>query len=141
MNKPENIDDYIAAAPAEAQPYLQRMRALLNHTLPAADETISYAIPCLRWQNTYLLYFAGYKKHVSIYPLPQQGGETFQKALDAYRAGKGTLRFPINQALPETLIAQVAEQLRIEAEILLLARAEKKQKNNAEKKRPENEKR
>lgn len=136
MNKPENIDAYIATAPAEAQPYLNRIRALLHHTLPAAEETISYAIPCLRWQKTYLLYFADYKKHVSIYPVPEQGSAAFQKALEPYRAGKGTLRFPTDDALPEALIVQVAKQRRLEAEALLLARAEKKQKNRSGKNVP-----
>lgn len=124
--KAENIDAYIAAAPAEAQPYLRKIRALVHKTRPEAEECISYAIPCFRWKNTYLLYFAGYKRHVSIYPVPHQGGEAFQKELEPYRAGKGTLQFAIGKELPEALIVQIIEQRRAETEALLQAKAEKK---------------
>lgn len=126
--KAENIDAYIAAAPAEAQPYLHRIRALVRETLPDAEESISYAIPCFRWKNTYLLYFAGYKKHVSIYPVPHEGGEAFQQELEPYRAGKGTLQFAIGKELPEAFIVRIIEQRRAEAETLLLSKAEKKKK-------------
>ncbi|MBL0911171.1 MAG: DUF1801 domain-containing protein [Bacteroidia bacterium] len=126
--KPENIDAYIAAAPAEAQAYLRRIRALVRQTLPAAEETISYAIPCFRWQNTYLLYFAGYKKHVSIYPAPHEGGEAFQNELGPYRAGKGTLQFSVAKELPEALIVKIIEQRCAGAEALMLSKTEKKKK-------------
>lgn len=128
MSKPGNIDAYIAAAPPEAQPYLRRIRTLVQETLPAAQETISYAIPCFRWQNTYLLYFAGYKKHVSIYPAPHEGAEAFQQELEPYLAGKGTLQFSLEKELPEELIVKIIGQRRAEAEALLLRKAGKKKK-------------
>jgi hypothetical protein len=54
------------------------------------------------------LYFAAYKKHISLYPAPT-GVAEFQEAVAVYGAGKGTLRFPLDQPLPFDLIRNVVQ--------------------------------
>jgi len=55
-----------------------------------------------------LIYFAGFKNHVSVYPAPR-GTEQFKKELAAYEGGKGTVRFPLDQPIPYGLIKRIVK--------------------------------
>ena len=55
-----------------------------------------------------LLYFAGWKRHISLYPAPA-GDEALERRLAPYRSAKSTLKFPLSRPVPYDLIAQVAE--------------------------------
>ncbi len=56
--------------------------------------------------GTHLLYFAGWKKHVSIYPVPA-GDAALAKAVEPFREARGTLKFPHNQPLPLELVPRL----------------------------------
>ncbi|MEO8588605.1 MAG: DUF1801 domain-containing protein [Flavobacteriales bacterium] len=112
-NKPTDIDAYIAEFTPTTRSLLEQIRATIRKASPAAVETISYAIPCFKLNGTFLVYFAGYKEHVGVYPLPK-GDAKLQKAMAPYIAGKGTLRFPLDEKLPLTLIASVVKQHALE---------------------------
>jgi len=70
-------------------------------------ETISYGIPTIMLGGRPLLYFAGWKRHISLYPAPA-GDEALERRLGPYRAEKSTLKFPLSQPVPYDLVAQVA---------------------------------
>jgi uncharacterized protein YdhG (YjbR/CyaY superfamily) len=106
--KPASIDEYIAAFPKETQKVLQQVRATIKNTVPDAEETISYAIPAFTLNKTYLVYFAGYKNHISLYPAPT-GNEAFEKEIAAYRSGKGTVQFQLDQPLPVNLVTKIVK--------------------------------
>ncbi len=80
-----------------SQPVLEEVRKTIRKVLPDAEEVISYNIPTFTIDGRYLVYFAGWQKHVSIYPIPG-GDESLEKELEPYRTGPGTLRFPLNTA-------------------------------------------
>ncbi len=46
--KPESIDEYIAAQPGELWPYLNAVRDAIRRALPEAEETISWSMPTFR---------------------------------------------------------------------------------------------
>ena len=75
----KDIDDYISDFPDDVQEVLQKIRQTIKKAAPKATETISYAIPCFMYEG-YLIYFAGFKKHVSLYPAPR-GAEEFKDEL------------------------------------------------------------
>ena len=106
--KATTIDEYIAGFPEETQQVLEQIRSAIQKAAPAAVEKISYAIPAFNLNNHYLVYFAGYKNHVSLYPVPK-GDEAFQKEITAYRTGKGTLQFPLNKPLPIKLVTKTVK--------------------------------
>jgi len=108
-SKPTNIEAYIAGFPPETQLFLQQIRSTIRKAAPKAEETISYAIPCFNLNRRYLIYFAGYRKHVSIYPVPR-GDAALRQAMAPYQASKGTLQFPLDRKLPLTLITKVVRQ-------------------------------
>lgn len=71
---PQNIDAYIAGFPDEVQEILQKIRVTIHRAAPGAEEKISYQMPTFTLKGDYLIYFAGYKKHVGLYPAPNRRG-------------------------------------------------------------------
>ena len=104
----ESIDQYIAAFAGEAQRKLKQMRRAIRSAAPAATEAIAYQIPTFKLNGKNLVHFAGYTGHIGMYPVPA-GTKTFQRSIEQYRAGKGTLRFPLGEPLPLDVIKQVVE--------------------------------
>ena len=94
-----SVEEYIGSFPAGVQ-------AILD-AVPGAGETISYHIPTITLGGRPLLYFAGWKRHISLYPAPA-GDEALERRLGPDRAAKSTLKFPLSQPVPYDLIAQVA---------------------------------
>lgn len=102
-----NIDEYIAGFPDDVQKILKRIRTTIKKAAPKAEETISYGIPTFKL-NTYLIYFAGFKKHVSVYPAPRSAPE-FKQELTGYGGGKGTVQFPLDNPIPYDLITRIVK--------------------------------
>ena len=107
-NKVENIDDYISDFPGETQKYLNEMRELIRKLAPDSVESISYAIPTFSLNGKYLVYFAGFKNHIGLYPTPV-GIEAFKEELSNYKTGKGSVQFPLNKPLPIALITKIVK--------------------------------
>jgi uncharacterized protein YdhG (YjbR/CyaY superfamily) len=102
---PITIDEYIAAAPSEAQPILRKIRRTISSAAPGAQELISYRMPAFRLHGI-LVYFAAFKNHIGLYP-PVSGDAKLEKALLPYAGPKGNLKFPLDQAIPYALIKRV----------------------------------
>lgn len=100
------MDEYIATFPEDVQGVLEKIRQTIRKTVPAAEETISYQMPTFKLGGKYLVYFAGYKNHLSLYPIPS--GQEILKELAPYKAGKGTVRFPLDKPIPYNLVKKIA---------------------------------
>lgn len=104
---PRNIDEYIAGFPPDVQEVLEKVRLTIRKAAPDAEEAIKYMIPTYVL-NGNLLSFAGYKKHIGLYPAPA-GDEKFKEELSAYRSAKSTVRFPLDQPIPYSLISRLVK--------------------------------
>jgi len=102
------VDEYIAKFPADVQNVLMEVRVTMQAAAPGAEEKISYGIPTFVVDGKYLIYFAGWKKHISIYPVPV-GDDAFNEKIAPYVAGKGTLKFPLDEPLPMKLISKMVK--------------------------------
>jgi uncharacterized protein YdhG (YjbR/CyaY superfamily) len=100
------VDEYIASFPPDVQRTLQAVRGAMRKASPDTEEAISYGIPTFKLDGRYLIYFAGWKHHVSIYPIPE-GDDALQRELEPYKAAKGTLRFPLDRPMPLDLIERL----------------------------------
>ena len=103
-----SIDEYIATFPEDTQKILEEIRATIKAAAPEAKEKISYQIAAFELNGRNLVHFAGWKRHVSLYPIPA-GDEAFEKKIAKYVAGKGTLKFPLGEPLPIELISEVVK--------------------------------
>ena len=106
-SRKEAIDEYLLDFPENVREMLQQLRRTINAAAPEAEEAIGYGIPTFKL-NGNLVHFAGYKNHIGFYPTPS-GIEKFKQQLAPYKHAKGSIRFPLNQALPLDLIRQIVE--------------------------------
>lgn len=109
MKKAVTVDQYISTSEGDTRKRLVEIRDLVKKSLPNAEERISYAIPAF-WDKGYIVYFAGYEKHVSMYPV-HNAKEVFGKELEQYLSGKATARFPVAEPLPTKLIKDIIAYL------------------------------
>ena len=107
-----DIDEYISWFPDDVRKILTKIRATIKGAAPKAVESISYQIPTFKVDGKVLIYFAAFKDHVSIYPVPREATE-FAKELADYKGGKGTLQFPLGKAVSYDLISRIV-RFRIE---------------------------
>lgn len=105
--KAKSIEEYIADFPKDVQVILEQMRAIIKKAAPEAKETINYAIPTFTL-NGNLVHFAAFKNHIGFYATPT-GNEAFKKELSAYKVGRGSIQFPIDEPLPVTLITKMVK--------------------------------
>jgi uncharacterized protein YdhG (YjbR/CyaY superfamily) len=106
MENPKNLDAYIAGFPKKVQEVLQQLRKAIHEAAPEAEEKIGYGMPAFRLYGRDLVYFAAFEKHIGLYALPS-GNQAFRKELDAYKTGKGSIRFPLDQPMPWPLIDKI----------------------------------
>ena len=107
MAKFETVDEYIASFPTDVQEKLESVRAAIRAVVPGTEERISYDIPTFALNGKYVVYFSGWKEHVSVYPIPD-ADPALERELKPHMAGKGTLKFPLDKPMPLELIATVS---------------------------------
>jgi uncharacterized protein YdhG (YjbR/CyaY superfamily) len=66
-----------------------------------------YGIAAVALSGRYYIHFAGWKKHVGVYPVPRLGDE-LEARLEPYRSEKDSVVFTYNQPIPYDLIQDVA---------------------------------
>ena len=101
-----SIEEYIVSFPDDVQKILEAVRATIKSVVPDSKEKISYQIPTFELNGRNLIHFAAWKKHISLYPIPA-GDEAFEKKIAKYVAGKGTLKFPLDEPMSLELIEEV----------------------------------
>lgn len=108
MPSAETVAEYIANTPPRARRALRQLRAAIRAAAPGITERISYRIPTFDLDGRYLLYIAAFREHVSVYPVTAGMVAKHGPAIARYRAGKGTLRFPLDAPIPVGLVKQLA---------------------------------
>lgn len=101
------IDSYIEQFPVNTQHQLQQLRGIVSTLVPDATETISYGMPAFKL-NKVLVYFAGYKNHIGLYPHASPIIK-FAAELAPYKTSKGAIQFPIDKKLPVRLIQKIVK--------------------------------
>ena len=122
----KSVSAYIATQPIAARRVLRRVRATIRRALPGATEGISYRIPFYRLGGRMVLYFAGFRHHYSIYPATARVKRMLRKELTGLVHSKGTIRFPLDEAVPTRLIARIAKLRAAEAAELNSAKRAKR---------------
>src|SRR2546430_2045819 len=100
------IDDVFKTLPAPQAAELERIRAIVRKAVPEAEEVISYGIPAFKYEGHYLVGFAAYRNHLSLFP----GAApiiALKDKLGAYKLSAGTIQFTLEKPLPEALIKEI----------------------------------
>ena len=107
--KPKTIDEYIANAPSEVRPILEEVRQTILDVIPDAEEAISYDMPTFNLNGSYVIYFAGWKKHVAMYPVTGTMAAKLKEELAGYKGSKNSIHFPLSKPMPIDLIKKIVE--------------------------------
>ena len=83
----ESVDDYISTFPPDVQTVLQAVRSTIHDAAPDAKESISYQIPTFSINGRPVVYLAVWKKHISLYPMPELD-ETLEPQVAPYLSGQ-----------------------------------------------------
>jgi len=115
MAAPATVDEYIAGFPPEVAERLTRIReiivgAVTSGTGEAPEEKIRYGIAAVLLDGRYALHFAGWKKHIGLYPVPRFD-EPLESEIAPYRAEKDSVVFPHTRPVPYEQIGRVAEAI------------------------------
>lgn len=107
--------EYIAALPPGTRKALRALRAAIRSAAPKAEAGFSYGIPGFRVGGRPLVWYAGWKDRVSMYPVTAAMRREGGTALRRYLSGKGTLRFPLDEPIPLALVKRLVRARVIEA--------------------------
>ena len=107
------VDAYLQSFPDDVRAVLETVRQAIQRAAPDAVETISYGMPTFDLNGKRLVLFAGWKRHISLYPTPA-GDSAFQRDIAPYKQAKSTLQFPLDQPIPLDLVERAVTFLRME---------------------------
>jgi len=104
---PKTVDEYLARIDSDgARASLTRLRAVIREAAPEAEEVISYGVPTYKFHG-FVCSLASFKNHCSFFP-----GHTvadFADQLKGYKLAKGTVRFPHDKPLPDSLVIAIVK--------------------------------
>ncbi|WP_344480518.1 DUF1801 domain-containing protein [Glycomyces endophyticus] len=101
--QPKSVDEYLNALDPAPRAELERIRALVTRLVPDAEETMSYAMPTLKYKGRALVYFTASKKHMSLYP-SSWAIEELKDRLAPYKTTEHAVQFTLDNPLPDDLI-------------------------------------
>jgi uncharacterized protein YdhG (YjbR/CyaY superfamily) len=105
--KPKTIDEYLAAVPVPQRATLEKLRRTIKANVPDAEECISYGVAAFRLNGITVAGFSASLNHCSYYPMSGKVVEQLTQELRGYETSKGTVRFPSNRPLPNSLVRQL----------------------------------
>ena len=102
-----SVEEYLAALPRESRVALEKLRKTIKAAAPGATETISYQMPAFKDHGRFLVSYAAFKGHCSLFPASTAVMEALGEELKPYFSGKGTLRFTADKPIPAVLVRKL----------------------------------
>jgi uncharacterized protein YdhG (YjbR/CyaY superfamily) len=108
MAGPGDVDTYLAALGGDERSVLEELRKTIRAAAPGAVETISYQMPAFKQDGRFLVSYAAFKDHCSLFP-GSAVPEELRDDLRPFVAGKGTLRFTPEKPIPAALVKKIVK--------------------------------
>jgi uncharacterized protein YdhG (YjbR/CyaY superfamily) len=109
MAAPSSVEEYLAALPDERRAVVEELRQTIRTAAPEATETIAYLMPAFRSHGQFLVSYAAFKNHYSLFPASGAVIEAVGEELTPYLAGKGTIRFRADKPLPVATVTKIVK--------------------------------
>lgn len=107
MPAPRTVDEYLASLPDVQRRALQLLRDQIRAAAPEATESIAYGMPAFRSRGKFLVSYAAYRAHLSLYPYSDRMLAELGPALAPHLSGKGTLRFTPDRPIPPEVVQRI----------------------------------
>jgi uncharacterized protein YdhG (YjbR/CyaY superfamily) len=103
----KDVAAYLAALPKETRAVLKKLRAHVHASVPGGTQGFTYRMPCVRLEERPVVWYAGWKRHVSLYPMTAPIVRANAKALRGLETSKGTIRFPLDHPPSAALVKKL----------------------------------
>jgi uncharacterized protein YdhG (YjbR/CyaY superfamily) len=104
MTADSRVDAYLAGLPPDQRELLEAVRRRVAALAPDAVETWAYAMPAFRLDDHFLVSYAGWKRHCTVYPVGEDLLDQYADRLRGYGRSKSSLHFTRTQPLPDGLL-------------------------------------
>jgi uncharacterized protein YdhG (YjbR/CyaY superfamily) len=111
------VDAYLAGLDEPRRSTLEVVRAAILRAAPDAEEVISYGMPAAKVGGKAVAGFAAFKEHLAYLPHSSTVFPQLAERLAGYTFSKGSLHFPIDEPLPDDLVAELVAVRRAEASV------------------------
>lgn len=105
-----DVEAYIAGFEPEIQERMRRVRDAILAEVPGGEQRIRYDIAAVMLGGRYALHFAGWKKHIGLYPVPTLP-EPLESEVAPLRSGKDSLVLTHADPLPDELVRRIARAI------------------------------
>jgi uncharacterized protein YdhG (YjbR/CyaY superfamily) len=107
MGRPRTIDEYLDGFTGQARSLLEHLRTLAATSAPEATEAIKWGYPAwVHASGTILFMVSGHAKHAGMAFTPSTR-EAFDGDLAGFDVGKGTIKLPYDQPVPDALLRRM----------------------------------
>lgn len=102
------IDEYLAKISLDQRTELERVRQIVYTLADDCSDTIGYGMPVIKYKGKYLIGFAPFKDHLSIFP-GAGPVNALKDELSGYKTSKGTVQFTPEKPLSNALLTRIIE--------------------------------
>jgi uncharacterized protein YdhG (YjbR/CyaY superfamily) len=99
-----SVDEYLAGLPADQRQLLQGIRERIARLVPEATQVISYGMPAFKLDGRFLLSYAGWKSHCSLYPLTDSFLVSHADEIASFDRTRGSIHFTPQKPLPDRVL-------------------------------------
>lgn len=88
---------------------LQALRKQVLNLVPAGEEGISYAMPCVKLNGKAVAGYAAFKKHIGYFPHSGKIVPQLTEELADRKQTTGGFQFGLGEVLPDDLVAKLVK--------------------------------
>ncbi len=100
------VEEYLAGFDPEVREKLQRVRAAIHASVPNGEEKMRYGMPAVLLAGRYAVHFAGWKKHIGLYPVPPLPAQ-LEARVAPLRTGADSVNFALKEPIDYDLISEI----------------------------------
>ncbi|WP_225752893.1 iron chaperone [Actinotalea sp. Marseille-Q4924] len=109
VHRPEEVDAYLAALPADQRAALEALRRQVRRVAPAATERVAYGVPSFH-QDGPLVSLGAFRHHLSLISQSPALIERLADRLRGLDVSGSTIRFRPDDPLPEDVVELVVRE-------------------------------
>ncbi len=106
---PANVDDYISAFESVERARLTELREVIRSAAPSAVEGLKWRAPAFSHPDgVILVMLSGHKAHANVVFTPSTK-EAFSDELRDFATGKGSVKIPYADPVPDSLLRRMVQ--------------------------------
>ncbi|HJP60033.1 MAG TPA: DUF1801 domain-containing protein [Gemmatimonadaceae bacterium] len=101
------VRKYVAKLPSATRKRFKELADTIHKAARGGNDVISYGVPAVRLNGRILVWYAGWKNHIAMYPV--SAADRAFAADKGFKTSKGTVQFPLDDPLPVSLVKRLVK--------------------------------